>query len=184
MGEVQPVKIITVKPGNTLPQKYTVPPVARQNHPLYDGIKDKKAERLVAINKSNQVVGVAGYVQPGNGLNAAGKTFDEMNRRYYKREPELYNQHLLYEAEKRLSPNKRIDLQYLGSTQPGVGTKLIDKLKSVGRTRGVKTIDGYTAKSVTGFYKKQGATITKNTVTNSRGNLRYEFVIKTRGRRQ
>ena len=182
MTEVQPVKIITVQKGQSLPQKYTVPPAAKRNIPLYEGLKTKRVERLVAVNNKNEVVGCAGYTQPGNGIGAAKQLFSNPGYvDYYRRTPVAAKHFLVAETERRLSPTKRIDLGWIGSIQPGVGTKLVDKLKSVGRSRGVKVIDGYTRNSAIGFYKKQGATSTTEKIGRCKY---YAWKIKTNGRRK
>ena len=184
MGEVQPVKIITVKPGNTLPQKYTVPPAAAHNEPLNQGVKDKTLTRYIAVNKSDQVVGCAGVYSQKKGLAAAAEYIKHRNsQRNYRGDTTFARQHVVREVERILTPGKTVVLDKMGSVQKGVGTKLVDKVKSVGRLTGVKTIEGYTSTGSKGFYKKQGGDISKSSVNNPHGN-RYEFSIKIRGRRK
>jgi hypothetical protein len=189
MGEVKEiqqndVRIIKIEKRDTLPSKYSIPPAAKRNVPLYEGLKNKHAERLVAVNKKNEVVGSAGFTQPGQGLVAAKKLYSTDERSQYsacyKRDPQVCKQYLLIETEKRLTPTKRINLGWIGSTQPGVGTKLINKLKTVGASRHVKVIDGFTRSKAVGFYKKQGATIHPIKIGRRKY---YEFTIKT-GRRR
>jgi len=183
MSEVQPVKIITVKPGNTLPQKYTVPPAAKRNAPLNEGVKDKTLERFVAVDNKNKVVGCAGVYQPKTGVKAAAKYIAGRNPKNYSNQ-NAFVAHTLNETKRILTPKKTFVLDKMGSVQKGVGTQLVNKVKTVARSRGVSSIDGYTANSVSGFYKKQGATITKiNYLVNSRGMPRNEFSIKIRGKR-
>jgi N-acetylglutamate synthase-like GNAT family acetyltransferase len=182
MGEVKPIKIITVKPGNTLPQKYTVPPAAAHNAPLNQGVKDKSLERFVAVDDKNKVVGCAGVYQPKTGVKAAAKYIATRNPRDYGSQ-DSFVAHTLNETKRILTPKKTFVLDKMGSVQKGVGTKLVNKVKTVARARGVTSVDGYTSDSSSGFYKKQGATITKiNYLTNSRGLPRSEFKIKIRGK--
>jgi len=182
MTEVEPVKIITIQKGNTLPPRYSVPPQARRNAPLNEGVKDKTLVRYVAVNKSNQVVGCAGVYQPKKGVAAAAEYVATRNPRNYNGNKTFLRQHVVRETERILTPGKTFVLDKMGSVQKGVGTKLMNKVKSVGRNRGISTIEGYTHTGAKGFYKKQGGAITKSNVNNPHGN-RYEFTIKMRRRR-
>ena len=179
-----PVKIITVQKGNTLPPKYSVPTLARQNAPLNEGVKDKTLVMYVSVNKSNQVVGVAGVYQQKKGLAAAAEYIEHRNaQRNYNGNKLFMRQHVLRETERILTPGSAFVLDKMGSVQKGVGTQLVNKVKSVGRDKGIKTIEGYTHTGAKGFYKKQGGAISKSKVNNPRGN-RYEFIIKLGRRRK
>jgi hypothetical protein len=166
-------QVLELPKGKAVPEGFEVPSGAPA---LLQGAHNVKTERVIIVDKYTQDI-------------VAAVSFEKVPKGEYNRR--VASDKAGYSSERPLLPESMdgsLFIKSLASSKRGGGQILLDVVSAKARNQGINSLTGFSADSVSGYWKSKGASIAKEPTPDTLGkrNNMYEFklpsAVKTKPR--